>query len=431
MPDFNDDPIRRPDEDRFNFNSFAQMVAKRIQGIEEPKGSVIAIYGAWGSGKSSAMNLVRHYLPKSGDLVVVEFPVWKYQNKKAISSGFFETIYYQIKPEISIFGKIEKISSRFKKWMWVAKVPLIGKWISGFIVRAQIGGVLIELESKVANRGPAGIDGDMDRLHRELDRLLQNADKRFLIIADDMDRLTEEEALAVFRLVRSVGRLHNVIYLLAYDRKAVEEAVAKTLPSSDPRYLEKIVQFGFDLPRATYRQLELLFQKLCTELAVDVPDLLKVPTEEMTSGYIMYELRTPRDIKRLSNVLFSTLPPLASRVFIEDFVRLEVLRLFRPNLYWAIHQYQTEILSAEKIDDDIERERRANEFDAMLLSDCSIEDRKRSRLVLMHLFPQLGSVWFNKGGIPQQVAEQRKRVCSRFYFDTYFEGQAHNTGTGE
>ena len=419
MPDFNDDPIRRPDEDRFNFNSFAQMVAKRIQGIEDPEGSVIAIYGAWGSGKSSAMNLVRHHLPESDDLVIVEFPVWKYQNKKAISSGFFETIYYQIKPEISIVGKIERVSSQFKRW--VAKVPFIGKWVLGFIVRAQIGGVLIELESKVANRGAASIDSDMNRLHGELDRLLQNADKRFLIIADDMDRLTAEEALAVFRLVRSVGRLHNVMYLLAYDREMTEQAMTKILQSEDPRYLDKIVQFGFDLPRATYRQLELLFQKLCAELAIDVPGLVDVSSEDMTTLYMMHELRTPRDVKRLFNVLSSTLPPVADRVFVEDFVRLEVIRLFRPGLYWAIHQYQFEILSGIKIVDPHIRKKRSKAFDEMLLASHPIEDRERLRRVLMRLFPQLELVWLNKGGIHKQVAEEQKRVCSMLHFDTYFE----------
>ncbi|WP_245152406.1 P-loop NTPase fold protein [Allopusillimonas soli] len=44
-----------------------------------------------------------------------------------------------------------------------------------------------------------------------------------------MDRLSPDEALLIFRLVKSVGRLPNVMYLLVYDRQQAEKIVSEAL----------------------------------------------------------------------------------------------------------------------------------------------------------------------------------------------------------
>lgn len=59
---FNDAPILTPDDDRFGIDRFAQSLAKSFKNIDSPIGATIAINGPWGSGKSSAVNLIRHHL---------------------------------------------------------------------------------------------------------------------------------------------------------------------------------------------------------------------------------------------------------------------------------------------------------------------------------------------------------------------------------
>jgi predicted KAP-like P-loop ATPase len=86
-----------------------------------------------------------------------------------------------------------------------------------------------------------------EKLHAELTRVLYEQKKRFLIVIDDIDRLAPEEALLMFRLVKSIGRLPNVIYLLVFDRHLAEAIVAERYPSEGAHYLEKIIQAGFDM----------------------------------------------------------------------------------------------------------------------------------------------------------------------------------------
>ena len=54
--------------------------------------------------------------------------------------------------------------------------------------------------------------------------------------------------LNTFRLVKSVGRLPNVMYLLVFERELAEKMVQQRYPSEGPQFLEKIIQAGFELP---------------------------------------------------------------------------------------------------------------------------------------------------------------------------------------
>ena len=83
MFDFNDEAIREPKHDLFGINPFAKVIAKCIREIPNPYGSVVAINGAWGSGKSSAINLILHHLGKSGDakLTTMSFQAWRYKSE--------------------------------------------------------------------------------------------------------------------------------------------------------------------------------------------------------------------------------------------------------------------------------------------------------------------------------------------------------------
>lgn len=62
MLSHNDQPISAPSEDRFGVDPFARAIAGSIQKLQSPNGSVIALNGPRGSGKSSAVNLIRHHL---------------------------------------------------------------------------------------------------------------------------------------------------------------------------------------------------------------------------------------------------------------------------------------------------------------------------------------------------------------------------------
>src|SRR5215210_5956235 len=53
-----DHPIKARNEDRFQRWGFAKRIADTIARRGDPRGLVVGIFGAWGEGKTSVLNLV-------------------------------------------------------------------------------------------------------------------------------------------------------------------------------------------------------------------------------------------------------------------------------------------------------------------------------------------------------------------------------------
>ncbi len=92
---FNDSPIETDGDDRYGIAPFAKSIAKSILNMHRPVGVTIAIYGPWGSGKSSAINLIRSGLKeaeKNQELVVTDFKCWWYRGEEALALAFLQDL---------------------------------------------------------------------------------------------------------------------------------------------------------------------------------------------------------------------------------------------------------------------------------------------------------------------------------------------------
>ena len=414
-PNFSDTPIESPREDLFNFDPFAQSIANCIQKLRDPvDGCVIAIYGPWGSGKSSAINLIRHHLAQSDDSpTIIEFLAWQHQDERAITAGFFSALSSGITPVISPDGKFAKTLAKSSEAFL------------GTLTALNIAAVLsslplwIRLSIKWAKKGAedsANKKNTPEYLKKDLARMLRESRKRFLVVIDEMDRLSPQEALLVFRLVKSIGKLPNVVYLLAYDREILEEAVSDEFPSEGPQYLEKIVQAGFDLPLVNHRQQRAMINSMLIEF--QVPNTGDV--EQMFRELVAHEfLQTPRDILRLFNSLSVSMAGVANDVYFMDFVCLEVLRLFHPDIYRTIRDNRNAFLNAGRQPPVVQDNTFVSFLDRFLDS-MPKDEQKRMQWILSLLFPQLQTSLSPSSPISMGTWEKDRRICSPNHFDTYF-----------
>jgi predicted KAP-like P-loop ATPase len=300
----NDKPISDPSEDRYGIDPFARALASSIQKMPSPEGTVVALNGPWGSGKSSAVNLVLHHLKDidASGIVVVNFACWWFRGEEELALAFFRELYA---------GIGVPLGEQFKKLL-----PKIGARLlrAGSVVGAGI---------DLAGGGGAGA-------------ALADQQKRFLIVIDDIDRLAPDEALLVFRLVKSVGRLPNVIYLLVFDRQLADAVVTQKYPSEGPNYLEKIIQAAFDLPEPRHEDLRQELLALLGEICGTSHAADGIRFMNVFYDVVAPEIRTPRDLNRLANNLAVTWPAVGNNVDRADFIGLELLRLLRPGVYRAI-----------------------------------------------------------------------------------------------
>jgi len=387
----NDSPIERPDDDRFALDPFAASLAKTLTDMSAPEGVVVAVSGPWGSGKSSAVNLIRHHLKPAiaiGDVQLVPFNPWWFAGADALTLSFFQELNRAIGP--SLPTKLRK------------SIALMGQGVSaaGAVAGAIASfgsGPLGDLIAKGADLvGRASENREtVDEEHRKIADALKKQKKRFVVVIDDIDRLNPDDALTIFRLVKSVGRLPNVIYLLAFDRRIAERIVSERFPSEGPGYLEKIVQRFFELPPPLVDTL----RQQVVEVAVNV---MGSPEErQITRFWNVFQdvvaplIRTPRDVVRLTNHVATGWPAVAGNVDRADFLAISALELAEPDLYALIRSNPDRLCGLRERDQG-RRGDIGQEYDEFLGLDTRSErERQRLRVAMRRLFPRLDAVWGN------------------------------------
>ncbi|WP_027545314.1 P-loop NTPase fold protein [Bradyrhizobium sp. WSM2254] len=415
----NDSPISEPSEDRFGIEPFAKTLADGILRISAPEGTVIALNGPWGSGKSSTVNLVRHHLSdalEAEHISIVDFACWWFRGEEELALAFFRELYAGLGPSLgSKFKKIlPKLGARLLKTAEVVgpAVDLAGAAGAGTIASGAMkwASDLIKLDESV------------EKLYADISKTLKGQKRRFLIVIDDIDRLAPDEALLIFRLVKSVGRLPNVIYLLIFDRPLAEAIVRQKYPSEGPQYLEKIIQASFDIPEPRMEDLR-------DQALANIEKICGVPSEGDLTQFmnVFYdvvapEIRTPRDVNRLANSLSVAWPAIGAEVDLADFIGIETLRLLQPAAYRAIRSNKARLAGTADRRLDGHSKDQKGEYDKILLGDVEPKDHERIRRALKRLFPRLDSVWGNTSYGSDWVAdwERKRRVCAPSRFDSYF-----------
>lgn len=89
-----DRPIGSREEDLLGRASFADSLASAIKGWKGNDSLVIALYGPWGSGKSSVKNMVLQSLrsAEADSPLIVEFNPWQWSGQDQLAEAFFREI---------------------------------------------------------------------------------------------------------------------------------------------------------------------------------------------------------------------------------------------------------------------------------------------------------------------------------------------------
>ena len=433
MVDFHNDlPIVSPEDDLFGYVPFANTIAKCVLGIKEPNGEVIAIYGPWGSGKSSLVNLVCHDVEaqelkeQHSELIVIRFNSWCYRTEDGVISGFFNEIHSKLVDWISeednrgssidpglimdlglaIYGAVA-----LTQGLDPTPVMEVKSTISKFCDRVR------NREIKVTKIDDNKVeDRRIEQLQHEIGTKLRNENIRILVVIDDIDRLSKKEAKMIFRLIKSVGRIMNIMYLLAYDRE-VTEGMFNQNPES-AHYLEKIIQAGFDLPNPNQSTIVEILNKKFEEIFENDISSNSRRTYDIIHDIVVPEMNNLRSINRFINMISVTYQSAKTNVDIADFVALETFRLFRPHLYHAIRSNKDTLTRAIYLPDQ-DQSLRGNTIAACLRYE---PDDIHSRLAraLRKLFPSLNEESHKPKFEHIQKWRKKKLVRSKANFDSYF-----------
>jgi predicted KAP-like P-loop ATPase len=178
-------------------------------------------------------------------------------------------------------------------------------------------------------KGPT-LDQLRDTLKARL-RALQ--DQRILIVIDDLDRLTPNEAVEMVSLIKSLGDLPNVIYLLSYDEKNLARLIAEAIKLDGRDFLSKIVQYSVDLPLVGQEKIGALFE---SDLLSIVGTLTEEQGNRLSAAWyfvIRHYLKTPRDVRLYINSIAMALSAERDHIDLIDLLVVEILRLHEQTAY--------------------------------------------------------------------------------------------------
>lgn len=423
-----DDPIELEDADRLGRAPFVEQLAAILSAASRTGiSSVFGLVGPWGSGKSSVLQLLSRRLEQSLEpWRVVEFNPWAYPDETSMQLGFFG----ELRSALPDTGKTAKARNALGN-LSTTLAPVAGvlgglAGVDGNTLFSSVGKLLLG-------------DVSASKAFSAAEVALQQTTSPILMIIDDLDRLDPQELVLVAKLVRLVGRLPNVYYLLSYDEGTLLDVLSRTplvggKQSRAKDYLEKIIQMRFDLPPLRASQASALVEGHIQQLEarLDV-ELDAVSRQRFTRAYetLSYRLGTVRSVNRFFAQMALLTPELASDVDLVDFILLTWLRVFEPRLYSAVYAHRSwalgirpvslsALFTSEKDDDGAKRHREL--LERISSAGVDAEHMDDVAILLGTLFPALQSDLVEQQSrfSPEGVLGSQRRIADPDYFDRYF-----------
>lgn len=374
-----DNPITDPDDDGLGRREAASAFADQVLAIDAAEGLVVGVLGPWGSGKTSFINLARRRFAQT-EVQILDFNPWMFSGTEQLVESFFMEVGAELKlrPGLGKLGdSIQDYGEAFSGLGWL---PLIGATIERVRSVAKVLG-------KAMQRRREGTGSRRQKLREALAKLEQP----IVIVLDDIDRLSSSEIREIFKLVRLTASFPNVIYVVAFDRGRVEEALGD--PGTSGRaYLEKILQLAVDLPAVPFGVLT----RSVTEALDAALEGVEVGGAALDNTWpdIFFEIIRPlirnvRDVRRYVAAVHGSARTLAGHIALADLLALEAVRVFMPDVF-AVISRSTDTLTAThgsglgKRDDA----RTQEQVEAIVSADPKRADVTRS--LITHLFPAAG-----------------------------------------
>lgn len=317
-----DNPISRAEQDVLHRRAGAVAFASDVLAMDISEGLVVGVLGPWGSGKTSYINLAR---PQFEDraAAVIDFNPWMFSGSGLVEA-FFVELSAQLRTRRGLADLGDDLATYGEVLSGFGWLPAIGPWVDR--MRLVAGGTGKFLKAR---------KGGMGKRRADIADSLSLLPQPIVVVLDDIDRLSTPEIRDIFRLVRLTASFPNLLYVLAFDRARVEQALTED-GTPGRSYLEKIMQVVIDLPAVPE---ELLTHEISRALdeAVEGIGCSVLFTEDLWPD-VFFEIVRPlfrnvRDVRRFCMSIQGTLREVDGRVEAVDVLALEAVRIFMPEVF--------------------------------------------------------------------------------------------------
>ena len=288
--------------DRIGFDPVAKILKDVILNTKPP--FAVGIFGEWGSGKTTLMQMVETKLTRSKRVKTVWFNAWKYDGKEVIWNALIQSVFYRMRedPDVTIkpdlLKKITDTATNLAFFVARKTAPIL---TAGAIDDKAVDELRGALSPLSANDESFGFINTFEATFAEIVREYVGPQGRLVIFIDDLDRCLPENAVQVMESIKLYLDSPNVSFVIGVEPEVVRTGIRarykENAALAEKEYLEKIVQLPFvmrGLDRDAAMQLIRPYGKADNYVGDDmVIDLILTATET-----------NPRRIKRFINSFY-------------------------------------------------------------------------------------------------------------------------------
>jgi len=406
----NDQPIEKTSQDLLNREGYAKLLSKSLINLDAKNGFCVGIYGPWGYGKTSLINMVIDELKnnKINECNILQFNPWNFNSKDDLLNQFFSLLIIKFKgSKDKKINSIANAAQNYSSALNCLNIPLLpeaGNLISNLIKNKTINGKDVEGKKKT------------------LTKLLQSQKNKIYIVIDDIDRLSNDEIVNIFKLVNTVAKLPNIVFILAFDKRIVSRALEKIQNCDGEEYLEKIIQLPIELPSIQEEDLwKILFEKL--DCILENNKYIKYNQEYWSNIFhtiVSKKIKSVRDINLIINKMNFKLSSIGYDVDFCDLLALTTIECKDTKLYdWIRSNKSMLVGSTERVLSNIGKDEKEI-VEENKLSIKSIDENKfeYNKSVISLLFPdcKLNNYSYFK----KNDTLKYSRVGNENCFDNYF-----------
>lgn len=343
---FVDEPIGNINDDEFGHRHYVDVIKNIIDNCQNEQLN-IGLFGKWGVGKTTIINLLKNRIDNSEEYKTVMFECWKYSNEPislkrkfllevAKQTGepvdeLIESLYIKGNRQINNQSILKSesnlkksIKGMFKGLLFSSVIILFAEVIfylfllSRLHIEGQISiplffnaivagviyyvvKILKDYTSNVtitkSNENLESLEQFEKSFQKLINDFANKKSNKIIIFVDDLDRCQSKKVIEALETIKTFMNIKNCIFIIACDDAVLKKALIEE-KIDDTDYLDKIFQIKLAIPPFRQEKIRDFTIKLLSSIDIDIP---KEELKEIVHVLIYKNVMSPRKVKILLN----------------------------------------------------------------------------------------------------------------------------------
>ncbi|APS40623.1 KAP family P-loop NTPase fold protein [Salegentibacter sp. T436] len=255
-------PLTEFEQDKLRFRNTSKSIADFLNKFPNNQPYSIAIYGDWGSGKSTMLNFIEKDLNDKN--LVLRFNPWEILNEENLVPTLFEEIAFAIGTDK--YKKLRKKLFEYGRKICTTGTKLASKhFLQNNGVDEDASDTIADFNSEVVDslfnsNSPKPLSKRKKELEIEIQKWAEEENKKLVIFIDEVDRLFPSEMTEIFKIIKATISFPGVVFVVAMDKNSVIDSLKSVGITRPDEYLIKLFQQRFYID--WNYQLRTLFEEI-------------------------------------------------------------------------------------------------------------------------------------------------------------------------